>query len=186
MNRRFAIALFAGFGVTSLFGGQVAAQTDTAPPQINDYKLGAGDKVRILVYNEPNLSGEFSVNAAGSVAVPLIGDVTALGRTTSEMRKEIEERLANGYLRAPQVSIDVLTFRPFFILGEVSKPGDYPYSAGLSAIRAVATAGGYTYRADKRNVYIKRVGESEEKKYRMEADIPIHPGDTIRIGERYF
>jgi polysaccharide export outer membrane protein len=71
-------------------------------------------------------------------------------------------------------------------LGEVSKPGDYPYSAGLNAIRAVATAGGYTYRADKRSVYIKRVGESEEKKYRMEADIPIHPGDTIRIGERYF
>lgn len=156
------------------------------PPQLDDYKLGSGDKVRILVYNEPNLSGEFLVNASGQLAVPLIGDVTALDRTTTEIRTEIETKLAAGYLRSPQVSIDVLVFRPFYILGEVNKPGDYPYSTGLNVLRAVATANGYTYRADKRHVYLKRAGEKAETKYSISDNPALHPGDTIRIGERYF
>jgi len=164
----------------------LAATAVVPPPQLDDYKLGSGDKVRILVYNEPNLSGEFLVNASGQLAVPLIGDVTALDRTTTEIRKEIETKLAAGYLRSPQVSIDVLIFRPFYILGEVNKPGDYPYSTGLNVLRAVATANGYTYRADKRHVYLKRAGEKAETKYSISDNPSLHPGDTIRIGERYF
>lgn len=188
MDRRSLLVSLVVAGCATAISGQGFAQTPTAASSstLDDYKLGAGDKIRILVYNEPNLSGEFLVNAAGVIAVPLIGDVTALSRTVTEIRKEIEERLGAGYLRAPQVSIDVLTFRPFYILGEVNKPGDYPYSAGLNVLRAVATANGYTYRADKRHVYLKRAGESSEKKYPMSADLPVQPGDTIRIGERYF
>ena len=191
MDRRSLLVAFVAAGCAASTSGQAFAQavatTAPLPPlALDDYKLGSGDKIRILVYNEPNLSGEFLVNAAGTVAVPLIGDVTALNRTVTEIRKEIEERLSAGYLRAPQVSIDVLTFRPFYILGEVNKPGDYPYSAGLNVLRAVATANGYTYRADKRHVYLKRSGETEEKKYPMSADLPLQPGDTVRIGERYF
>ncbi len=109
---------------------------------MSDYKLGVSDKVRILIFNEPTLSGEFNVNSNGAIAFPLIGDVKAEGRTTTEVGKEISDRLAEGYLRSPQVSIDVLTFRPFFILGEVNKPGEYPYINGLTVLQAVATAEG--------------------------------------------
>jgi polysaccharide export outer membrane protein len=157
----------------------------TAPP-LADYKLGAGDKVRILVYNEPNLTGEYTVNSAGLISFPLIGDVNALNRTTVDVRAELEQKLGSGYLRTPQVSIDVLSYRPFFILGEVNKPGDYPYSAGLTVLRAVATAEGFTYRADQRHVYLKHSGDSKETRYSLDSDIVVQPGDTLRIGERYF
>jgi polysaccharide export outer membrane protein len=163
--------------------GPAPAAVSTAP---SDYKLGVADKVRVLVYNEPNLSGEFNVNANGSLAFPLIGEVQASGRTATEISAEIVKRLADGYLRDPQVSIDILTFRPFYILGEVNKPGEYPYETGLTVGKAVATANGYTYRADKKRVYLKRIGEDKETVYPMSADTLVQPGDTIRIGERFF
>jgi polysaccharide export outer membrane protein len=155
-------------------------------PQLGDYRLGADDKVRIIVYNEPNLTGEYTVNSSGQISFPLIGDVVAIDRTTRDVRQEIEQRLAAGYLRAPQVSIDVMTYRPFFILGEVNKPGDYPYSAGLTVMRAVATANGFTYRADKKHIYIKHPGDKKEVRYDLKTDLPILPGDTLRVDERYF
>ncbi len=171
----------------------MAAIADPAPATpvpaavaASDYRLGVADKVRILVYNEPNLSGEFSVNANGSISFPLIGEIQATGRTSTEIGAEIVKRLSDGYLRDPQVSIDVLTFRPFYILGEVNKPGEYPYETGLTVGKAVATANGYTYRADKKRVYLKRIGEDKEKVYPMSADTLVEPGDTIRIGERFF
>ncbi|NML96224.1 polysaccharide export protein [Novosphingobium sp. TW-4] len=150
------------------------------------YKLGPADKVRIIVFNEETLSGEFSVNDSGSLSLPLIGEVPAVGRVASEVVKDIEARLADGYLREPHVSLDVLTYRPFYILGEVTKPGTYPYSNGLTAMNAVATAEGYTYRANKRKVMIKRAGESEEHVYPLTPDLKIYPGDTVRVVERYF
>jgi polysaccharide export outer membrane protein len=165
--------------------GTLAAAADQAA-QLNDYRLGSGDKVRILVYNEPNLTGEYTVNSGGLLSFPLIGDVTALNRTTLDVKQEIEQKLAAGYLRTPQVSIDVLTYRPFYILGEVNKPGDYPYSAGLTVLRAVATASGFTYRADQRHVYLKHPGDTKETRYSLDSDIIVQPGDTLRIGERYF
>ena len=182
-------------GLLSLvcLGFGAAALADPAPVAISapataaaDYRLGVADKVRILVYNEPNLSGEFTVNANGTLSFPLIGDVQATGRTATEINAEIVKRLADGYLRDPQVSMDVLTFRPFYILGEVNKPGEYPYETGLTVGKAVATANGYTYRADKKRVFLKRIGEDREKEYPMSADTLVQPGDTIRIGERFF
>ena len=110
----------------------------------------------------------------------------AVNRTTTDIRQEIERRLSDGYLRSPQVSIDVLQFRPFYILGEVNKPGDYPYSAGLTVLKAVATANGFTYRADQKHVFLKHPGDTAERKYTVTSDIPLQPGDTIRIAERYF
>jgi protein involved in polysaccharide export with SLBB domain len=199
MMRKFMLAVvFSATCMAAQLGfsaGAAMAAEPTAPPPaaqgassqiIADYTLGAADKVRILVYNEPNLSGEFLVNSNGMISMPLIGDVVALNRSTTQIRTEIEERLAAGYLRAPQVSIDVLTFRPFYILGEVNKPGDYPYSAGLTVLKAVATANGFTYRADKKHVYLKHPGQTSETKYDMSADFLLQPGDTIRIAERYF
>lgn len=151
----------------------------------SDYMLGVADKVRVIVFDEPSLSGEFTVNANGSLSMPLIGDVGAAGKTPNEVAQVIQTRLVQGYVLQPRVSIDVITFRPFYILGEVNKPGEYPYSSGLTVDGAVATAQGYTYRADKRSVYIKRSGEARSVKSKLTPDLRIRPGDTIRVGERY-
>jgi protein involved in polysaccharide export with SLBB domain len=180
-------------------GSVTMAQTPAAPmtsapmaaastPAVadKDYKLGVADKIRILVFNEPTLSGEFQVNANGSVAVPLVGDVPAVGRTTSDLNSDITAKLSDGYLRDPKVSIDVLTFRPFYILGEVNKPGQYEYSTGLTVLNAVATAQGFTYRAEKHKVFIKHPGDATETAVKLESGLQVSPGDTIRIGERYF
>jgi protein involved in polysaccharide export with SLBB domain len=150
------------------------------------YRLGVADKVRVIVFNEESLSGEFTVSDSGTLSLPLIGTVEALGRTPADVITDIQSRLANGYLREPKVSMDVLTYRPFYILGEVEKPGEYPFVNGLTVMNAVARAEGYTYRANKKKVFIKRAGESEEKKMTLSPDLKIYPGDTVRIGERYF
>jgi len=181
----FAIAL-AALSTAPLSGVAQGQAAPAASSVVGDYKLGVSDKIRVLVFNEPTLSGEFNVNSNGAIAFPLIGDVKAEGRTTTEVSKEIVGRLSEGYLRAPQVSIDVLTFRPFFILGEVNKPGEYPYINGLTVLQAVATAEGFTYRANKSMVFIKKEGDAGEHEYKITTDTPVSPGDTIRIKERYF
>lgn len=152
----------------------------------SDYRLGVADKVRIIVFDEPSLSGEFLVNANGSLSMPLIGEVPVAGSTASAVTEAIKRRLANGFLKEPQVSIDILTFRPFYILGEVNKPGEYPYSSGLTVLNAVATAQGFTYRANKKRVVVKHAGETEESKEKLVPDLQVRPGDTIRIQERFF
>lgn len=150
------------------------------------YRLGAGDKLRVIVYDEEGLSGEFQVDGSGQVSIPLIGEIAAEGRTVRELEVVIEDSLRGRYLRDPQVSAEVLDFRPFYILGEVNRPGTYPYTSGLNVLNAVATAEGFTYRANQRVVYIRRAGEDEERQYPLTSTTPVNPGDTIRIGERIF
>jgi polysaccharide export outer membrane protein len=150
------------------------------------YRLGVADKVRIIVYNEETLSGEFTVSDSGSLSLPLIGAVKAADRTPDEVILDIQTRLADGYLISPRVSMDVLTYRPFYILGEVSKPGQYPFSTDLTVMNAIATAEGFTYRANKRRVFIKRAGQTNETEMLLTPDLRIYPGDTVRVGERYF
>jgi polysaccharide export outer membrane protein len=150
-----------------------------------EYRLGAADKIKITVFNEPTLSGDFLVNSDGSVAVPLIGNVPAVGRSAVDLQKAIEQKFADGYLKDPRVVVEVLTYRPFYIYGEVTKPGEYPYSSGLSVLKAVALAQGFTYRADQRKIFLKRTSAGE-KEVRVTADELIQPGDTIRIAERFF
>lgn len=192
-------AILAILAVCSLFAStaapalaqvtSAASATATVPATATtaqDYRLGVTDKVRIVVYNEATLSGEFPISADGSISFPLIGNVAASGRTTSELARDIESRLADGLLRDPKVSIDVSSFRPFYILGEVTKPGEYPYSVGLSVLNAVATAQGFTYRADKKKVYIRSAGQEGEVQQKLDSSIMVKPGDTIRIGERFF
>jgi protein involved in polysaccharide export with SLBB domain len=151
-----------------------------------DYQLGSGDKVRVTVFGEPTLSGEFFVTGSGLVSLPLLGEVKAAGLSVRQFQETVETALRNGYLKQPRVSAEVLNFRPFYILGEVSKPGTYPYTSGLTVQNAVATAGGYTYRADKNKVYIKRLGEEKETKMSLTPSTQVAPGDTVRIGERFF
>ena len=166
------------------------AWAQSAPAVIDagqeDYHLGSGDKVRVTVYGEPTLSGEFFVTGSGQVSLPLIGEVSAAGLSVRQFQDAVQRALSDGYLKEPRVSAEVLNFRPFYILGEVSKPGTYPYTSGLTVLNAVATAGGYTYRADKNKVYIKRDGETVENKMELNPSTPVAPGDTIRIGERFF
>ena len=151
-----------------------------------EYRLGAGDEVRITVYGEEALSGEFVVDGAGALSLPLIGEVHAEGLTLREFRSEVERELSDGYLNDPRVSAEVLNYRPFYILGEVEESGEYPYTDGLTVMNAVATAGGFTYRANTRMVYIKRAGSDDEQAYPLTATTRVQPGDTIRIAKRYF
>lgn len=151
-----------------------------------DYRLGAGDKLRIIVFGEDSLTGEFFVSGAGKIAFPLIGDIDVLGKTIPEIQTTIEDKLRDGYLKEPKVSAEVLNYRPFYILGEVMKPGEYPYTNGLTVLNAVATASGFTYRADKRKVFIRRAATKEEMSEQLTPTTPVEPGDTIRIGERLF
>lgn len=163
-----------------------AALPPIATASDTDYRLGSGDKVRVTVYGEPSLSGEFFVTGSGLVSLPLVGEVKAAGLSVGQFQEAVQKALSDGYLKEPRVNAEVLGFRPFYILGEVSKPGTYPYTSGLTVMNAVATAGGYTYRADKKQVYIKRDGATTEVKSPLSPSITVAPGDTIRIGERFF
>lgn len=176
-----------------------AAQAQGAPPAPQasapitadqaaglDYQLGSGDKVRVTVFGEPSLSGEFYVTGSGKLSLPLVGEVKAEGLSVRQFQDTVETALRDGYLKEPRVSVEVLNFRPFYILGEVTKPGTYPYTSGLTVQNAVATAGGYTYRADKGKVFIKHDGEEKETKVELTPSTKVGPGDTVRIGERFF
>lgn len=150
------------------------------------YKLGPGDKVRVLVFGEPDLTGEFVVSGDGRVSIPLIGEVTAIGLTSPELQENIRSALSPAYVQDARVNVEVLSFRPFYILGEVNKPGEYPFTNGLTVSKAVATASGYTYRANSKKVFIKRDGEDKEVPFDTSSSAVIGPGDVIRIPERFF
>lgn len=161
-------------------GASVSAPGDTA------YLLGSGDKLRVTTFGEPTLTGEFTVGGNGVVSLPLVGDISAQGATVAQFRDRFVEALKDGYLVDPRVSVEVLTYRPFYVLGEVNRPGEYPYTNSLTVQNAVATAGGFTYRANTRRVFIKRQGEMAEREYELTVGTMVAPGDTIRIGERFF
>lgn len=150
------------------------------------YQLGTGDKLRVIVYGEDSLGGDFNVDDSGYVQLPLIGQVLARGRTIEQFQNDIVAKLSDGYLKSPKVSVQVSTYRPFYIIGEVNKPGEYPYVAGMNVINAVALAGGYTYRANDSSVYIRRKGSATEDKIKSDESAEIHPGDIIRVPERFF
>jgi polysaccharide export outer membrane protein len=175
-------------------GQEVSATTPTPtassveyakPDPTLDYRLGSGDKLRVIVFGEEDLSGEFDVTGSGKVSLPLIGQVQAAGMTLDEFEGEIRDKLQQGYLTNPKVSVEVLNYRPFYIIGEVDKPGQYPYTNGMNVINAVAVAGGFTYRANQDEVYITRDG-AKEKAYAADQAIKVLPGDIVRIPERFF
>lgn len=165
--------------------GQIAfAQDDVQVFDDRIYKLGVGDRLRVTVYNEIDLSGEFDVGPAGTVNLPLIGEVAAQGRTIPEVEDAAEELFLQGYLKSPSVSIEVLNYRPFYILGEVNSPGSYPFVNGMTVLNAVALAGGFTYRASEGSVLLKREGATAEVSVAI--DTPVLPGDVLTVEERFF
>jgi len=150
------------------------------------YRLGTGDKVRVTVYNEKDLSGDFDVNDQGLIALPLLGQVQVRGLTISEAQELITDKYGKDYLINPRVNVEVLNYRPFFILGEVKSPGSYPFVNGMTIVNAVALAGGYTPRANRSRVLIKRAADPRAGEVEVPEDGPVLPGDVIRVPERFF
>lgn len=159
----------------------------SAATSLSAYKLGPGDRLRITVFGETTLTGEYQVTDDGSVAFPLIGNVPSAHAPLTALRDAIQTRLAAGYVKDPRVSVEVITYRPYYILGEVNKPGQYPFVVGLRLDQAVAAAGGFTYRANTGKVFLRRADDTGEKTVDLRhLSVTIMPGDTLRIGERYF
>lgn len=150
------------------------------------YRLDAGDRVKVVVYGHEDLSGEFDVDGEGLVSLPLIQEVAAAGLSMRELEEAITNRLKPDYLKNPRVSVEVLNYRPFYILGEVKTPGSYPFVNGMTVINAVALAGGYTYRARSNKVVILRGASTEQEKIPAGPDTPVLPGDVIEVPERLF
>ncbi|HVU19954.1 MAG TPA: polysaccharide biosynthesis/export family protein [Rhizomicrobium sp.] len=152
-------------------------------PQTNDYHLGTGDKVRITVYDETDLSGDFEVDATGYVRLPLIGQIKAGGRTAYQLEGAVEQALEDGYLKSPRVSVEVTTYRPFYIIGQVTRPGQYPYTNNMSALDAIGVAGGFTDHAVESTVYIRHEGETKEHQVATDETVKIRPGDVVRVDQ---
>jgi protein involved in polysaccharide export with SLBB domain len=169
--------------------GQAAPPPQNLPPQAAadaGYKLGSGDRVRITVFGHSDLSGEYLVDGAGVMAYPLIGAVQAGGLSARELQQMLTKRLQPDYLKNPNVSVEVLTYRPFYVVGEVKAPGSYAYVSGMTVLNAVALAGGFTYRAREDTFYITRSEGSGKVKIKVSVDTQVQPGDVITVRERYF
>lgn len=174
-----------GLAVPAMAGdNQAAAPVAVEAPA---YILGTGDKIRISVFGEPKMDGEYVVSSTGVISFPLIGNIPARGHTVEAMQEDIRAKLAAGYLKDPRVSAEVLNYRPFYILGEINKPGEYPFVNGITVQQAVAMAGGFSYRANTRRVFIKRALDTSERPIEIKGvAVTLAPGDTIRVGERFF
>jgi polysaccharide export outer membrane protein len=150
------------------------------------YLLGTGDQLRIVVYDQPGLTNLYEVDQSGRIAMPLIGEVPAADSTADALAERIEARLATAYLREPNVTVEVATYRPFFVLGEVGTPGQYAYVPGITAETAIAVAGGFTDRANKRVVRVSRTVHGQLLETRLPVTEPIRPGDTVYVFESLF
>lgn len=160
--------------------------SDDAPPPVFQGKLQAGDRLKIVVFGEERISGDYDIDPSGKVSLPLAGTVEAAGLTKNELEERLAKKFKSEYLRDPKVTVDIATFRPFYVLGEVEKPGEYPYKSGLNVLSAIAVAGGQTYRASSSTVMIQRAGETQLREFSMSPDVLVYPGDLIRVPARYF
>jgi polysaccharide biosynthesis/export protein len=151
------------------------------------YRLAPGDKLKVTVFNEPDLTGEFQVNDTGNVAFPLAGSIKAAGASINEFQEQMTKHLRGRYVRNPKVSVEVVNYRPFNVIGEVRNAGQYPYRPGLTVQDAVAMAGGFTYRANTRTIYVRRSEAGGEITVSPDGErVAVMPGDNVRVPERYF
>jgi len=164
----------------------VSGDISAGPTGHEPYLLDTGDRLRVFIYGQPNLSRLYTVDQVGNIAVPLIGSVRARGRTTVELERTIAARLGREYVKDPQVTVDVAQNRPFFILGEVRLPGQYPFVSGMTVEQAVAIGGGYTERASHRSYRITRKLGALVDQIEAPGDYPLCPGDTVYVYERFF
>jgi Periplasmic protein involved in polysaccharide export len=157
-------------------------------PPVHDtaYRLDAGDKLRVVVYGQEGLTNTYAIDAGGSITMPLIGAVPARGRTPAGLASEISAKLRNGYIREPSVAVEIEAYRPFFILGEVAAPGQYPYVPNMSVESAVAIAGGFSPRAQRDRVTLTHTDHSASSRSVVPLGSALGPGDTILVGERWF
>ena len=165
-----------------------ASYAGPAPVRGSDgpYMLGPGDRIRLKVYDDSNLTGEYEVNNAGHVSIPLVGQVRASGSTTTQLEKTIADRMRGKIAQDPKINVEIASYAPFYIFGEVKKAGVYPYQPGITVAGAIATAGGLTYRADENTIYLQHSGSRQQQVVRLGVPQRIYPGDNIRVGERMF
>lgn len=166
----------------------LASTTPNAPSVPNDpgYQLGNGDQLRITVFGQPDLTNTYQVDGQGMIQFPLVGRIHAGSMTAGQLQQEIIHKLSPDYIRNPSVSVEVMNYRPFYVLGEVNKAGAYPYVSGMTVSQAVAFAGGFTYRAKDDNYEIDRNENGQHTKIKANGDTPVRPGDVITIPERFF
>ncbi|SIO10830.1 polysaccharide export outer membrane protein [Bradyrhizobium erythrophlei] len=150
------------------------------------YHLDAGDKLRVVVYGQEGLTNTYAIDAGGSITMPLIGPVPARGRTPAGLAAGISAKLRGGFIRDPSVAVEIEAYRPFFILGEVAAPGQYPYVPNMTVESAVAIAGGFSPRARRDSVTLTHTDESGTGRFVVPLGTPLSPGDTVLIGERWF
>jgi polysaccharide export outer membrane protein len=166
-----------------------AADAAAAPMPVRydaAYRLDAGDKLRVVVYGQEGLTNTYAIDAGGSITMPLIGQVVARGRTPASLAAEISAKLRNGYIREPSVAVEIEAYRPFFILGEVAAPGQYPYVPNMTVESAVAIAGGFSPRARRDVVTLTHTDASGAGRIVVPLGTPLGPGDTVQVGERWF
>ena len=149
-----------------------------------EYKLGPGDRLRVVVFGHEDLSGEFAVKGSGHVSLPLVREVKAQGLTLRQLEQAVIDALKPDFLKNPRVSVEVLNYRPFYIIGEVKRPGSYGYVNGMTVVNAIALAGGYTYRAQQNELLITRANDAEKKRKPADHKTVVLPGDVIEVPER--
>jgi polysaccharide export outer membrane protein len=182
-------ALRASFaGPRGAYTAAPSAYAETRVPIRYDgsYRLDAGDRLRVVVYGQEGLTNTYAIDAGGSITMPLIGSVPARGRTPAGLASEITTKLRNGFIREPSVAVEIEAYRPFFILGEVAAPGQYPYVPNMSVESAVAIAGGFSPRARRDNVTLTHTDASGPTRMVVPLGTAISPGDTVLVGERWF
>lgn len=181
---RWAVVALGG----ALVAGCVSAPRSTGvnPLLLQAYVLDSGDALRVTVFEQPSLSETYAVDVAGMISMPLVGEIPARGLTTDELDAAITQALRNGYLRNPDVSVEVATYRPFFVLGEVGQSGQYPYVAGMTVRSAIAIAGGFSPRASRTTVEVSRTINGVVHNGRLGMNDPLRPGDVITVRERWF
>lgn len=180
------VAMFLLALTTLIAQAAFAQQVKSQQPVDYEYSLGPGDKVRVTVFGQENMSGEFSVTGAGDISLPFVGKIRAGGLTVTELESAIVNMLRPDYLKNPRVSVEVLNYRPFDIIGEVRRPGSYPYRNGMTVLNAVAMAGGFTYRAREDEFYIQRANDPAGAKQEAGPNTTVMPGDLIEVRERFF
>ena len=178
----FGLSACGGGNIEPATQGQIAALKAAAAASP---ALQPGEKLHVLVYDEPTLTGDFMIDPSGYLSLPVVGTMKVAGMTPAQLQEKLVTALQAAHLKNPGVTVEVAEFRPFYILGEVDKPGAYPYIGGLNVMSAIAIAGGQTYRADQSKVLIQHVGEATMHSYDLDWPIPIMPGDIIQVPRRY-
>lgn len=166
--------------------GATGTTQAVTPAAVDPGRLEKGDKIRVVVFNEQQLSGEFLVDSAGAIAFPLAGEVQVAGLTAREVEQRLTERLNGRYLINPRVSVEIANQRPIYVLGEVAKAGEYPYRPGLNVVSAIALAGGFSPRASTGDVIIRRASDSQPRQFPTRPEVMVYPGDMITVQERLF